>query len=441
MWTSCANARTAANVSDEAYAGAVRVPASLAVLREREFSLLFWARAVSQLGGALAPVAVAFAIIDLTGSATDLGLVLAAHFVPMVLFSLVGGVIADRLPRHHVMVASDIVRGASQLLLAGLLLGEVAEVWMFVVVSAANGAAAAFFFPASQGIIPQLVPVQRLQEANALLRLSHSATQIGGTAVGGVLVALIGSSAAIAIDGLTFLVGAVLLAVMRVPPLPIAAQRFVSDLAEGWREFVGRTWLWVVVVAFAFINAFWTAGIGVLGPLVAEQSLGGPAAWGVILAALSSGLLVGGAVSLRFKPGRPVRAGMLGMLTLALPLLALASGAPLGLVVLAAATAGFGIEIFSVNWSFALQTEIEPEKLGRVNAYDGIGSIGLMPIGYAAVGPLADRIGVDETLYVCALVVLVASAATLAVPSVWRLRRLSLDEAAGEPGPVPAGTP
>lgn len=412
------------------------------MLREREFSLLFWAQTVSRFGAALAPVAVAFAIIDLTGSATDLGLVLAAHFLPMLVFSLVGGVIADRLPRHHVMVASDVVRGLSQLLLAGLLLADAAEVWMFVVLSALSGTAAAFFFPASQGVIPLVVSPRRLQEANALLGLSRNVTNIAGAAIGGVLVALFGSGASIAIDGMTFLAGAALLAAMRVPPLPIRAQRFLTDLGEGWREFTTHTWLWVVVVAFGFINAFWTASIGVLGPLTAERDLGGPAAWGVVLAGLSVGLLVGGTASLHFKPQRPIRAGMLGVLTTAPVLLALATAAPLGLLVLAATVAGFGIEIFSVNWAVTLQTHIAPEKLGRVAAYDSIGSVALMPLGFAAIGPIADEIGTDEALYLSATIIAICAVSTLAVPSVWRLQRRPPPERLVElPEPRPAEGP
>lgn len=401
----------------------VRLPASLAVLREREFALLFWARAISLFGGSLAPVAVAFAIIDLTGSATDLGLVLAAHSVPQVVFMLIGGVVADRLPRHHVMVASDVARGLAQLVLAALLFGGAAEVWMFAAVSAVNGTASAFFFPASQGIVPQIVSPERLQEANALERLTQSMTNIAGAAIGGVLVALIGSSASIAIDGVTFLIGAVLLAVMRVPQLPIKAQRFLTDLGEGWKEFTGRTWLWTIVVAFGVLNAFWVGGMFVLGPLVANRDLGGAAAWGVVLAGLAAGFFAGGLLSLYFKPRHPLRVGMLAMLLVAAPLLALALEMPLVVVVLSATVAGLGTEIFGTNWVVTMQTHIPGDVLGRVTAYDALGSFLLMPIGFAAIGPLADQIGLDEALYTCVVAIAASAAATLVVPSVWALQR------------------
>ncbi len=403
----------------------MRLPASLAVLREREFALLFWARAISLFGGSLAPVAVAFAIIDLTGSATDLGLVLAAHSVPQVVFMLIGGVVADRLPRHQVMVASDVARGLAQIVLAALLFTGAAEVWMFAAVSAVNGTASAFFFPASQGIVPQIVSPERLQEANALQRLTQSMTNIAGAAIGGVLVALIGSSASIAIDGVTFLIGAVLLAVMRVPQLPIKAQRFLTDLGEGWKEFTARTWLWTIVVAFGVLNAFWVGGMFVLGPLVANRDLGGAAAWGVVLAGLAAGFFAGGLLSLYYKPQHPLRVGMLAMLLVALPLLALALEMPLVVVVLSATVAGLGTEIFGTNWVVTMQTHIPGDVLGRVTAYDALGSFLLMPIGFAAIGPLADQIGIDEALCTCVVAIATSTVATLLVPSVWTLRRSS----------------
>lgn len=403
----------------------MRLPASLAVLREREFALLFWARAISLFGGSLAPVAVAFAIIDLTGSATDLGLVLAAHSVPQVVFMLIGGVVADRLPRHQVMVASDVARGLAQIVLAALLFTGAAEVWMFAAVSAVNGTASAFFFPASQGIVPQIVSPERLQEANALQRLTQSMTNIAGAAIGGVLVALIGSSASIAIDGVTFLIGAVLLAVMRVPQLPIKAQRFLTDLGEGWKEFTARTWLWTIVVAFGVLNAFWVGGMFVLGPLVANRDLGGAAAWGVVLAGLAAGFFAGGLLSLYYKPQHPLRVGMLAMLLVGLPLLALALEMPLVVVVLSATVAGLGTEIFGTNWVVTMQTHIPGDVLGRVTAYDALGSFLLMPIGFAAIGPLADQIGIDEALCTCVVAIATSTVATLLVPSVWTLRRSS----------------
>jgi MFS family permease len=154
----------------------------LGPLAEREFRLLFLGRTVSLFGSAFAPIALAFAVLDLTGSPTDLGIVVAVGIAPQILFVLVGGIWADRLPRHHVMVVSDAIAGAAQAAIAALVLTGVAEIWHLIVLQVVRGAASSFFFPAAQGIVPQTVSARFLQEANALLRLSRNATQIVGAA-------------------------------------------------------------------------------------------------------------------------------------------------------------------------------------------------------------------------------------------------------------------
>jgi len=176
------------------------VKAGFGPLREREFRLLFLGRATTSFGNAIAPVALVFAVLDITGSKTDIGIVLAARSLPQVLFLLIGGIWADRLARHRVMVVSDLVSGASQAAVAVLLILGEAEIWHLAAFGAVNGAATAFFFPASLGIVPQTVPEALLQQANALLRLVLNASFIGGAAIGGVLVAAFGSGTAIAVD-------------------------------------------------------------------------------------------------------------------------------------------------------------------------------------------------------------------------------------------------
>src|SRR5688572_107412 len=229
---------------------------SVAPLREREFRLLFAGRITSLLGSAVAPVALAFAVLDLTGSPTSLGIVLAARMIPQVIFLLVGGIVADRLPRQLVMVGANVASGLAQLAVAALLLTGVAELWHLIVLQLVAGASSAFFFPASAGIVPQTVPATVLHEANVLLRLSMSSTQIVGAAAGGVLVAAVGSGWALAFDGATYLVAALFLGAIRIPAAArIEASNMLAELREGWREFSSRTWLWTIVVAFGFMNA------------------------------------------------------------------------------------------------------------------------------------------------------------------------------------------
>ncbi|MGH3104595.1 MAG: MFS transporter [Gaiellaceae bacterium] len=396
----------------------------LGALQERDFRLLFLGRTVSLFGSAMAPVALAFAVLDLTGSASDLGLVVAAGFLPQIVFILVGGIWADRLPRHLVMVVSDVVSGAAQIAAAALLLAGAAEVWHLVALQIVRGAAGSFFFPASIGIVPQVVTAARLQQANALLGLSRNGTQIGGAAIGGILVAAVGSGWAIAIDGLTYFAGGAFLILLRLPrDLHMPERHFMRELAEGWNEFRSRTWLWAIVVQFAFVNACSVGAFGVLGPYVADRSLGGPAAWGLILAGQAAGLVLGGVLMLRYKPDRPLLVATLAILTMAVPLFLLAIPAPLLAITAAAVVAGIGIDIFSVLWTTVVQEQIPAQALSRVSSYDALGSFVFIPIGAAVAGPVAEAVGATEAIVGAAVVVVVATLLVLAAGDVRNLRR------------------
>src|SRR5512133_1970651 len=170
------------------------MPASL---REAgPFRLLFWGQALSVIGDRITPVAIAFAVLGL-GSATDLGIVMAAGGVPFALFALAGGVWSDRIGRRRVMLGADLLRTVSQSLVAVLLLTGDAEVWMLAVFSFVYGTAAALFMPALIGLIPQTVAAERLQEANALVSLTRSLASVAGPALAGVILVVAGSGEAI----------------------------------------------------------------------------------------------------------------------------------------------------------------------------------------------------------------------------------------------------
>jgi MFS family permease len=399
-------------------------------LAEREFALLFVGRTVSLFGTAFAPIALAFAVLDLTGSPTDLGIVLAAGFVPQILFVLVGGIWADRLPRHHVMVASDAVAGAAQAAIAVLVLTGAAEIWHLIALQVVRGAATSFFFPAAQGIVPQTVSARFLQQANALLRLSRNATSIVGAAAAGVLVAAVGSGWALAFDATTYFAGAAVLLALRIPRARTMPERhFVRELAEGWIAFRSRAWLWGIVVQAAFVNACGVGAWAVLGPFVADRELGGPAAWGVIVAAQSAGLIVGGIFTLRYRPARLLLVAELGLFAWAAPLVLLAPPAPVWAIALASFAAGIGMELFGVFWDTALQQQIPHEQLSRVSSYDALGSIVFIPLGAAIAGPAAELVGVAETLVGAAVVIALATALVLLIDDVRNLRRKELDPA------------
>ena len=398
--------------------------ASLAPLREREFRLLFAGRAVSLLGSAMAPVALAFAVLDLTGSKTDLGVILACREVPLLVFLLVGGIWADRLPRNKVMMSANVVSGFAQGSAAVLLITGDAEVWHLAALATLNGSASAFFFPASSGVVPQTVPSPLLQQANALLQLAMNPALIGGAALAGFLVAGFGAGWAIAIDAGTYFVAAGLIASMRLPAVVREqATSLFQDLAVGWREFRSRTWLWVIVLQFSFLLMVTLGAFSVLGPAVADDELGGAKAWGAILTAQAAGLVAGGLLGLRFRPRRMLVVATLGILLAPTPLIAL--GFPLSVPVIAAIAfvSGIGHEIFGLLWHTTMQQEIPTEKLSRVYSYDALGSVGLVPLGYAIAGPLADAVGVRATLWGAAAVGIVVTLAVLAVPGVRNLER------------------
>lgn len=375
-------------------------------------------------GSAMAPVALAFAVLDLTGSVSDLGLVLAARQIPTVAFILFGGVWADRLPRHQVMVVSNLVSGGAQAVAASLLLLGHAQIWQLAALAAVNGSSSAFFFPASTGIVPQTVPPPLLQQANAALRLSLNATNIIGAAIGGILVAATSPGWAIAIDAISYIAAAGCIGAMHLPAgLRIEGSTVLLELREGWHDFWGRTWLWAIVLQFAVVNALETGSLNVLGPAVAKKHLGGAGAWGGVLAATSLGLVLTGVVMLRWRPRRILRTATFGIFPMVLPLVALAWPAPLPVVIVCGFLAGAGVEVFGVLWDTAMQQEIPPEKLSRLSSYDALGSFVLIPVGLAVAGPLGAAIGLRAAFIGSAVLIVAATALVLLSGNVRTLER------------------
>src|SRR4051794_34421498 len=346
------------------------------VLRDRQFRLFFTGQATSYLGDALLPVAVAFAVLDLTGSASDLGLVLGARMVPLVVFLLAGGVWADRLPRHLVMLGSDVARCAVQAVLAVLLLTGRAELWHLAVLGGLYGIAEAFMRPAASGVLPSLVPAAALQEANALLAATINTAYIVGPVIAGVLVAATGAGTAIAIDAGTFVVSAVSLALLRLPRTVarIDGSSFLAELREGWREFTARTWLWTTVAASSIYLLAVIAPMMVLGPVVAKRELGGARSWGVIAAAIGIGTLAGSVSAARFRPARPILTVAVLLAGPAATAVALAFVLPVPLIAVLGFAAGATEGFLEVVWITSLQERVTPGALSRVSAYDTLGS-------------------------------------------------------------------
>lgn len=393
-------------------------------LGQRPFRLLFLGRTTSYIGNAFANVALAFAVLDLTGSKADLGYVLAARSLPLVIFLLVGGIWADRLPRHLVMVTSNLASGASQAGIAVLLLSGHAQVWHLMILGAVNGLSTAFFFPAASGIVPQTVPKPLLQSANAILRLGTNGSYITGAALGGLVVAATSPGIGIAADAATFFLAALFTALIRLPSdFRMEASNFFAELVEGWREFSSRPWLWAIVAQFGFVNAIVVGTEGVLGPAISKDHLGGAAAWGFMLTAQSLGLVAGGLLLLRLRPRRILLVATLGVLITIPFLLGLAGPLPLVGLIALAAVAGIGQETFGILWDTAMQQEIPTEKLSRVASYDALGSFVLIPLGLAVAGPASEVFGTRPTILGAAAISLTATLAVLLVRDVRTISR------------------
>jgi MFS family permease len=414
------------------------LPDSLAVLRERDYRLLFGGYAASLLGDGMVTVALAFAVLHLGGSASDVGLVFAARTLALVVCLLAGGVVADRVSRRSVMVAADLTRLLSQGLLAALLITGGAHIWIIAVLTAVTGGATGFFNPASTGLLPLVVKPEQLQQANGLRSTTQAVGEILGPVIAGLLVVAASPGWALAIDAATFAVSAAFLSRLRLAPgEAIPKSRFLADLRTGWSAFTERTWVWSLVLAFSITNAAWGAW-SALGPVVAERDLGGAAAWGTVLAAMGAGGVVGGMAAIRARPRRPLMVVVPTALVFALPLALLASHAPVPL--LAAATFLTGISLMYGNsiWESTLQRHIPPESLSRVSAYDWFGSLAFQPLGLALWGPIAVWIGVDAALWIAFATWTLVILATFAVPDI---RRLTNEDRATSSLPEPVAQP
>ena len=383
------------------------------------FRYLFFGRLLTVLGNGIAPIALAFAVLDIGGSATELGLVVAARSVFNVAFLLIGGVLADRYSRSRVLVCSSLVAALAQGIVAWQVLDGSATVALLAVLGAFNGAAAGVALPASSSMVPQTVPVKCLREANAFIQLGVYGGTVIGASLGGVLTSAIGPGWGLAIDALGFAASAPLYLLIRMAPAATKEQQsnLLQDLRDGWREFISRSWVWVVVAQFTLVNAALSGVMMVLGPVVADASFG-RTGWGLSVASQSIGLILGSLLALRWRPRRDFFIGVSLVALCALPMLFM-SLIPYTPVLMAAfLLAGLSVGLFGVVWAQALQTHIPPEKLARVYAYDAMGSFVAIPVGEIAAGPLAHHYGSAVVLLACAAVVVLATLAASMTPAV-----------------------
>jgi MFS family permease len=393
-------------------------------LRSRNYRMLLASNVTSLAGSSVAYVTIPFAVLRIGGSASDVGYVAVARLIPSVAFLLIGGAIADRLPRHQVMVAANAVQALAQGAAAGVLLAGHATVWLLAVLGAVAGAGLGIYFPAAEGLLPQTVPEDQRAQAIAMDRTGQNAASIGGSAIGGILVGAVGPGWGLAVDAASFAIAGAMRAGMRFPAVPPARRAsVVHDLRGGWREFVSRRWLWTMVLQLALVMTITAAALNVLGPLVADRSLDGARSWGFIVATYAAGAALGGVAMLKYRPRR-----MLVAATLCLPawsLLLFALSVPLAVPADAAAAllAGAGSEAGVVLWVTARQQEIPAAMLSRIASYDIFGRFALAPIGTVVAGPLAILYGTSAVLIAGGIIVLALTGAVLFIPEVRHLRR------------------
>ncbi|WP_455359515.1 MFS transporter [Streptomyces sp. SYSU K21746] len=391
----------------------------------RNYTLLTAAAVVTNLGSHGALIAAAFAVLQAGGDGGDVGLVAMARTLPLVLFLLVGGALADRLPRHRVMVAANALNCVSQAVFALLVLAGEPQLWQMMLLTALGGTGQAFFSPAAEGMLLASVSGEQAGRAFALFRMAMHGAGIGGAALGGAMIAAIGPGWVLAVDAAAFAAAGLLRAFLDVSHIPSRAPGggMLADLREGWHEFIGRTWLWTIVLQFSVVVAVVAAAESVYGPLVARDELGGAGPWGLALAAFGVGTLGGALLMMRWRPRRLLLAGTLCVFPLALPSAALAIPLPVGGLAAVMFVSGVAIEVFGVSWMTTMHQEIPEEKFSRVSAYDWFGSVGMVPLATALAGPAESVFGRREALWGCAGLVVLATAAVLLVPEVRQLTR------------------
>lgn len=425
--------------------GTTHTTGSWLPLRHRPFRNLAAGRMLVYFANAMAPVALAFAVLDTTGRATDLGIVVGARSLANVALLLVGGVVADRVRRTLVLQGSALAAAGVQAAIAVSVLLEATSIALLVVLSVLNGALAALSLPASASLTPQTVPQELLRPANAVMRMATNIGAIAGSSLAGIVAAVFGPGWGLLGNAVAFLGAAAFFTGVKVseerPAAPAERVRPLRELAEGWREFTARRWVWIVVAQFMVVNAVVAGGIQVLGPVVADDTFG-RGVWGAVLAAQMLGAVAGGVLAARSRIRHALLVGVALVAVESLPLVVLAEAPGALLLSVAMFANGAALEQFGVAWDVSLQENIPADRLARVYSYDALGSFVALPLGEMAAGPVAGHFGVRATLLAGAALVVGVTAAALCSRQVRTLTTgRSPGPAAGrEAAPEPAAT-
>lgn len=387
------------------------------------FSRLAAARFISNIGNGMSPIALAYGVLSIEGAdGSDLSLVMSARFFPLVIFMLFGGVFADRLPRNRIVGGSDVIGSFLAGTSALSFIFGFPHVWILIVMGGLFGVLNALWWPAMSGVLPEILPKEKLQEGNAVIGLMNNIGYISGTLLGGILVATFNAGWALLIDAISFFIAGLLVWNINLPSKTrIESPGIIHDLKVGWREFISRSWVVTMVLTFAIINMSFESMLQILGPLNFNDPETGPRYWSFNLAGMTAGMMLGGFIVLKMKFKRPLYISMVLIAISVIWDFALAFEAPLAICILAAIFSGLTIEFFMVTWATSMQSHIPEESYSRVNAYDALGSYGIAPIGIVIAGPLAGHFGVSAMLIATGTLTFIAACASLTVKSVRNL--------------------
>lgn len=370
-------------------------------LAHRRFALLWAGQTISRIGDFLYEIALAWWVLQKTGSAVAMAGVLIFSFTPMLLFLLIGGVAVDRYPRLKLMLASDLLRGVVVVLVAALAFGQRLEIWHVYIASLIFGLVDAFFQPAYTALVPEITSSEDLPSANALTNMSAQMGRIVGPALGATMIALVGTSGAFFFDGLSFFASAACLAPLLASSSPPArpadsqANSILRDMREGIETVLRSPVLWISISVFALSNITLAGPYSVALPFLVKDHLRADVGTlGLLYAIFPIGYVIGGAWL-----GRLVKIRHRGLIAYAslliagLMLLTFGLSVPLVALVLAALINGAALEIESLIWTNILQETVPSERLGRVSSIDSLGSFVLLPVGFAITGWATDQLG------------------------------------------------
>lgn len=366
------------------------------VMRSPRFRWFFVSRTLTLFANTMLPLLLAFAVLDITSSATALGVVLASRSIPLVAFMLVGGVVSDRFSRSTVLVVGNLMSGVTQAAAAALLITGTAELWSLAALEAVNGVVVAFMFPAMTSVVPMVVERDQIQSANALFGFARNGSSILGPALGGLFYVTLGAGWGLAANAAMFFVATYCMSRLRLPVVARDAGSSVrQDLREGWIAFTARTWVWTVVGSWAVLNMVQAGVVATLGPVIAKDTVGA-GAWGFVLSAEGLGFVLMTLVLMRVRLRFPLRAGLLGMSVILLPMLVLGIAPAVIPLVVTFFIAGAAAEILAIGWQTALHEHVPNDVLSRVSSYELLGSFVAIPIGQLLVGPLSAMWGERE---------------------------------------------